>query len=159
MSEMSKLNTEQHIRSNVCAHQGNVKYSNVHVITTVLFIINYCSTKQVLLDVSGWACDRFQCCTIDWRSSIWVCVVLKTESNRHHILSLSLTVSVLPRYSSLQYLMAVSSKLLNISIYIYYWFNCCDGFYMLSSGYGTIRRCGPVGTGVSLWVWALRSSS
>ena len=26
--------------------------------------------------------------------------------------------------------------------------------YMLGPGSGTIRRCGPVGIGVSLWVWA-----
>jgi hypothetical protein len=31
--------------------------------------------------------------------------------------------------------------------------------YMLGPGSGTIRRCGPVGIGVSLWVWALRLSS
>jgi hypothetical protein len=35
----------------------------------------------------------------------------------------------------------------------------CDGVYMLGSGSGTIRRCSPVGVGVSLWVWALRPSS
>jgi hypothetical protein len=26
----------------------------------------------------------------------------------------------------------------------------CDGLYMLSPGSGTIRKCGPVGVGVSL---------
>ena len=31
----------------------------------------------------------------------------------------------------------------------------CDGLYMLSPGSGTIRRCGLVGVGVSMWVWAL----
>ena len=31
--------------------------------------------------------------------------------------------------------------------------------YMLGPGSGTIRRCGPVGVGVALWVWALRFSS
>jgi hypothetical protein len=30
----------------------------------------------------------------------------------------------------------------------------CDGLYMLSPG--TTIRCGPVGIGVSLWVWVLR---
>jgi hypothetical protein len=30
---------------------------------------------------------------------------------------------------------------------------------MLDPGSGTIRRCGPVGVGVSLWVWALKPSS
>jgi hypothetical protein len=30
----------------------------------------------------------------------------------------------------------------------------CDGMYMLGPGSGTIRRCGLVGIGVSLWVWA-----
>jgi hypothetical protein len=34
----------------------------------------------------------------------------------------------------------------------------CDGLYMLGSGSGTIRRCSPVGVGVSLWVWAIRPS-
>ena len=37
--------------------------------------------------------------------------------------------------------------------------SCCDGLYMLGPGSGTIRRCGPVGVGVSLWVWAIRPSS
>jgi hypothetical protein len=32
--------------------------------------------------------------------------------------------------------------------------NHCDGLYMLGPGSGTIRRCGLVGVGVSLWVWA-----
>jgi hypothetical protein len=35
----------------------------------------------------------------------------------------------------------------------------CDGLYMCRPGSGTIRRCGPFGVGVSLWVWALRPSS
>ena len=35
----------------------------------------------------------------------------------------------------------------------------CDGLYMLSPRSGTIRKCGPVGVDVSLWVWALRPSS
>jgi hypothetical protein len=35
----------------------------------------------------------------------------------------------------------------------------CYGLYMLSPGSGTIKRCGPVGVGVSLWAWALRPSS
>jgi hypothetical protein len=30
--------------------------------------------------------------------------------------------------------------------------------YMLGPGSGTIRMCGPVGVGVSLWAWALRPS-
>jgi hypothetical protein len=30
----------------------------------------------------------------------------------------------------------------------------CDGLYMLNPGSGTFRRCGPVGIGVSLWVWS-----
>ena len=29
-----------------------------------------------------------------------------------------------------------------------------DGLYMLSPGNGTIRKYGPVGVGVLLWVWA-----
>jgi hypothetical protein len=28
----------------------------------------------------------------------------------------------------------------------------CDGLYVLGLGSSTIRRCGPVGVGVSLWV-------
>jgi hypothetical protein len=28
-----------------------------------------------------------------------------------------------------------------------------DGLYMLGPGSSTIRRCGLVGVGVSLWVW------
>jgi hypothetical protein len=35
----------------------------------------------------------------------------------------------------------------------------CGGLYTLGSGSGTVRRCGLVGVGVALWVWALRSSS
>jgi hypothetical protein len=35
----------------------------------------------------------------------------------------------------------------------------CDGLYMLGPGSGTVRRCGFVGVGVSLWVWAIRPSS
>lgn len=35
----------------------------------------------------------------------------------------------------------------------------CDSLYMLGQGSGTIRRCGPVGVCVSLWAWAIRSSS
>jgi hypothetical protein len=34
----------------------------------------------------------------------------------------------------------------------------CDGLYMLGPGSGTIRKCGPVEEGVSLWVEALRPS-
>jgi hypothetical protein len=34
----------------------------------------------------------------------------------------------------------------------------CDGLYMLGLESGTIRGCGLVGVGVSLWVWALRPS-
>jgi hypothetical protein len=30
----------------------------------------------------------------------------------------------------------------------------CDGLYILGLGSGTIWRCGLVGIGVSLWVWA-----
>ena len=30
----------------------------------------------------------------------------------------------------------------------------CDGLYILGPGSGTIWRCGLVGIGVSLWVWA-----
>ena len=30
----------------------------------------------------------------------------------------------------------------------------CDGLYMLGPGSGSIRRCGLVGVGVSLWAWA-----
>ena len=29
----------------------------------------------------------------------------------------------------------------------------CDGLYMLGPGSGTIRGCGPVGVGVSLWLF------
>jgi hypothetical protein len=32
----------------------------------------------------------------------------------------------------------------------------CDGWYVFGPGSGTIIRCGPVGVGVLLWVWALR---
>ena len=31
----------------------------------------------------------------------------------------------------------------------------CDGLNMLGSESGTIRKCGLVGVGISLWVWAL----
>jgi hypothetical protein len=41
----------------------------------------------------------------------------------------------------------------------YFGFKQCDGLYVLGPGVGMIRRCGPVGVGVSLWVWALRPSS
>jgi hypothetical protein len=34
-------------------------------------------------------------------------------------------------------------------------FHQCGGLYMLGPGSGTIRRCGLVGLGISLWVWAL----
>jgi hypothetical protein len=34
----------------------------------------------------------------------------------------------------------------------------CDGLYMLGPGIGTIRRCG-LAVGVSLWAWALSSTS
>jgi hypothetical protein len=30
-----------------------------------------------------------------------------------------------------------------------------DGLYMLGPGSGTVERCGLVGVGVALWVWAL----
>jgi hypothetical protein len=30
----------------------------------------------------------------------------------------------------------------------------CGDLYMLGPGSGTIRRCGPVRVGVSLWEWA-----
>ena len=33
-----------------------------------------------------------------------------------------------------------------------------DDLHVLGPGSGTIGRCGPVGVGVSLWVWALRPS-
>jgi hypothetical protein len=35
----------------------------------------------------------------------------------------------------------------------------CDGLYMLGPESGTIRRCGLVGVGVSLWMLAIRPSS
>jgi hypothetical protein len=35
----------------------------------------------------------------------------------------------------------------------------CDGLNMLGPGSGTIKKCGLVGVGVSLWVWALKPSS
>ena len=35
----------------------------------------------------------------------------------------------------------------------------CGGLNMLGPGNGTIRRCGLVGVGVSLWGWALRPFS
>jgi hypothetical protein len=34
----------------------------------------------------------------------------------------------------------------------------CDDLYMFSPGSGTIRRCGPIGVGVSLGVCAIRPS-
>jgi hypothetical protein len=34
----------------------------------------------------------------------------------------------------------------------------CDGSYMLGPESGTMRRCGPVGVGVTVWVWAIRPS-
>jgi hypothetical protein len=34
-----------------------------------------------------------------------------------------------------------------------------DDLYMVGPGNGTIRRCGPVGVGVSLWAWTSRPSS
>lgn len=34
-----------------------------------------------------------------------------------------------------------------------------DGFYMISPGSGIIKRCGIVGVGVSLWMWALSPAS
>jgi len=33
-------------------------------------------------------------------------------------------------------------------------FDGCNGVYMLASGSDTIRRCGLIGVGVSLWAWA-----
>jgi hypothetical protein len=33
-----------------------------------------------------------------------------------------------------------------------------DGLYMLGPGSGAVKRCGPVGIGVSLWVWSIRPS-
>ena len=41
----------------------------------------------------------------------------------------------------------------------YFWGWGCHGLYMLGPGSDTIRRCDPVGVGVSLWAWALRTSS
>jgi len=35
----------------------------------------------------------------------------------------------------------------------------CHGLNEIGPGSGTVRRCGPVGVGVSLWAWALRPSS
>jgi hypothetical protein len=35
----------------------------------------------------------------------------------------------------------------------------CDGLYMLCPGSGTIRRCGLVGVGVSMWVRVLKPGS
>ena len=58
---------------------------------------------------------------------------------------------------------SVASMLLGAqmcALYMQVWvLGCCDGLYMLGPGSGTIRRCGPVGVGVSLWVWAIRPSS
>ena len=34
----------------------------------------------------------------------------------------------------------------------------CDGLYGLVLGSGIVVRCGLVGVGVSLWVWAFRPS-
>jgi len=31
----------------------------------------------------------------------------------------------------------------------------CDGSYRLGPGGGTVGKCGLVGVGVTLWVWAL----
>jgi hypothetical protein len=42
---------------------------------------------------------------------------------------------------------------------VYEGYSECDGLYMLGPGSGMVRRCVPVGVGVSLWVWALRPSS
>ena len=38
-------------------------------------------------------------------------------------------------------------------------YHVCHGLNMLGPGSSTIWRCGLVGVGVSLWVWALRSYS
>jgi hypothetical protein len=38
-------------------------------------------------------------------------------------------------------------------------FPFCGGLFMLGPGSDTIRRCGPVGVGISLWARALRHSS
>jgi len=35
----------------------------------------------------------------------------------------------------------------------------CDGLYVLVLGHSTIRHCGLVGVGMSIWVWALIPSS
>ena len=35
----------------------------------------------------------------------------------------------------------------------------CGGLNMFGQGSGTVRRCGLVGGSLSLWRWALRSSS
>ena len=35
----------------------------------------------------------------------------------------------------------------------------CHGVYVLGAGSGTMRRCGPVGVGVALWVQDLRPLS
>ena len=35
----------------------------------------------------------------------------------------------------------------------------CGGLNTLGPGSGSIKRCGLVGVGVSLWVWAIRPSS
>jgi hypothetical protein len=34
-----------------------------------------------------------------------------------------------------------------------------NDLYLLSTGSGNIRSCGPVVVGMSLWVWALKASS
>jgi hypothetical protein len=43
--------------------------------------------------------------------------------------------------------------------HLYDQFSMCDGLYMLGPESGTIRRCGSVRVGVSLWMWAVRPSS
>jgi hypothetical protein len=44
-----------------------------------------------------------------------------------------------------------TTELIHICIHRY----LCDGLYMFGPVTDTVRRCGPVRIGVSLWVWAL----
>jgi hypothetical protein len=55
--------------------------------------------------------------------------------------------------------MSTSSKGNDIEEEIHRRLRLCDNLHMLGPGSGTIGRCGPVGGGVSLWVWALRPAS
>lgn len=63
---------------------------------------------------------------------------------------MSSLIAVLTYINLLKYIV----KILLIDIKSY-----CDNLYMLGPGIGTIRSCGIVKVGMSLWLWALRPSS